>query len=390
MQYRSARALPAIGLRTPHQWFVGSWGSPPTRTDENPGGFVPPGGPWWKSRLESPGKRRTWWFRRRSPSGGAFVRMGKRRERDWGDGPLIRSQRAQDCVERRAAGEWRQPKRGRPRGRSRACSPLAMGVSRSSAAMPVGFPLPVTRGGGWGLRRPPACGGLCRPEVGVPLPVTCEGVGGLRRPPACGGLCRPEAGVPLPVTREGVGGLRRPPACGGLCRPEVGVPLPVTREGVGGLRRPPACGGLCRPGVGVPLPVTRGGGWGLRRPPACGGLCRPEVGVPLPVSREGVGGLRRPPACGGLCRPEVGVPLRTAPSGPLSFRGTCIFTAIGFYVARPPAAGGAGPHRENWPEVSVSGLRVLHGGQQYAPRCAGRCPPEVGVFVPPRHAADRP
>ena len=267
----------------------------------NPGGFVPPGGPLWKSRLESPGKRRTWWFRRRSPSGGAFVRMGKRRERDWGDGPLIRSQRAQECVERRAAGERRQPKRGRPRGRSRACSPLAMGVSRSSAAISGRRPVASSPGGG-------------------PLPRA------------------------MPVHSR-------------------------TR-----FRGPPGrCAGPHREN------------W-------------PEVGFPLPVTREGGWGLRRPPACGGLCRPEVGVPLRTAPSGPLSFRGTCIFTAIGFYVARPPAAGCAGPHRENWPEVGVPLPAARCGGSAvrgFAALGRGAGPhrenwPEVGVFVPPRHAADRP
>ena len=62
---------------------------------------------------------------------------------------------------------------------------------------------------------------------------------GLRRPPACGGLCRPEVGGPLPARhRFPVGYVRRPPSYGTWatrrslrsaqrCRPEVGGPLPA-------------------------------------------------------------------------------------------------------------------------------------------------------------------
>ena len=53
--------------------------------------------------------------------------------------------------------------------------------------------------------------------------------------------------------------------------------------------------------------------------------CRPEVGVPLPARHERYQGSRR----------EESHPERWGPS------------------RRPPAAGCAGPHRENWPEVGV-------------------------------------
>ena len=207
-------------------------------------------------------------------------------------------------------------------------------------AAPKGESLPLAA-----MRRPPACGGLCRaPPGGLPrgrrsLAVGAVGLGGggaegeslplvaMRRPPAYGGLCRPEVGVPLEDC------------------PEVGVPLrwAAVRLGGGGAERgitsvssdaPPArlrravpTGGRRSLAVGA---VRLGGGGAergitaaaaMRRPPACGGLCRPEVGVPLRWGPWGLVGaaprgeslplvaMRRPPACGGLCRaPPGGLP----------------------------------------------------------------------------------
>ena len=156
------------------------------------------------------------------------------------------------------------------------------------------FPLSrAVRVGGVCVVRPPAAGGADRRSAFQAVPALrggwryvvsavagCEGGWGLRRPPACGGLCRPEVGVPsrsrasgwLAVRGfavaccEGGWGLRHPPACGGLCRPEVGVPSRLR-----------ASGWLAVRGFAV---ACCEGGWGLRHPPACGGLCRPEVGVP--------------------------------------------------------------------------------------------------------------
>ena len=50
-------------------------------------------------------------------------------------------------------------------------------------------------------------------------------------------------------------GLRRPPACGGLCRPEVGVPLPARHGARGGIRRDASPGGSLR------APKVTGGRW---------------------------------------------------------------------------------------------------------------------------------
>ena len=345
-------------------------------------------------------------------------------------------------------------------------------------------------------RRPPAagCAGPHRenwPEVGVPVParhLRCRGSRregghpggrGPSRPPACGGLCRPPPGELARGRRSlacappallgftprggpsGRSGSVPPPACGGLCRPPPGelargrrslacappallgstptgeptgrsgsfpsarlrravpaptgrtgqrsafpvparhlrraVPAPTGRTGLRHLRcwgprhadrgpsRPPACGGLCRrelarsafPACAPPalLGSRREGGHPgdrdpSRRPPAagCAGPHRenwPEVGVPLPVrhlrcwgprregGHPGDRGPSRPPACGGLCRRRSAFPcLRaTCAAGVHADRGAN--REIGVLPVRPPAAGCAGPHRENWPEVGV-------------------------------------
>ena len=100
-----------------------------------------------------------------------------------------------------------------------------------------------------------------------------------------------------------------PPACGGLCRPEVGVPLPARRSAWwrGAERRttpalevvpcrPPTAGCADQRSAFPCLRVALHGGVeprgepplnsGSLLPPACGGLCRPEVGVPVPARRS--------------------------------------------------------------------------------------------------------
>ena len=143
--------------------------------------------------------------------------------------------------------------------------------------------------------------------------------------------------------------------------------------------------------------------WAPRRhsasTPSAAPAVPPEVGVPVPARhlrcrgsrREGGhpgdrGSSRRPPAagCAGPHRencPEVGVPwparhLRCWGSrregGHPGDRGPS---------RRPPAAGCAGPHRENWPEVGVP-LPVRHL-RCWGPRREGGHPGDRGPSRPP-------
>ena len=293
-------------------------------------------------------------------------------------------------------------------------------------------------GGRGPSRRPPAAGGAGPhrenwPEVGVPVParhLRCwgprrqgghPGGRGPSRPPACGGRCRPPPGE---LARGRRSRACAPPALLGST-PRGGHP-----GGRGPSRRPPAAGcagphrrsafpclrATCAAGVHADRRAIRGVGVLPVRPPTagCAGPHRenwPEVGVPLPGRHLRCWGPRRegghpggrgpshPPACGGLCRPEVGVPVPARHLrcwGPRREEG---HPGGGVLLIRPPTAGCAGPHRENWPEVGVPlparhprswGPRREGGhpggrGPSRPPTCGGLCRPEVGVPVPARY-----
>ena len=105
--------------------------------------------------------------------------------------------------------------------------------------------------------------------------------------------------------------MRRPLACGQLCRPEVGVPrrpVPSARMAVS-LPRRVIRGSSDSPPAGLRPAVPTGG----RRSLAAGVICTNGAVFALPRHAGGAA-MRRPLACGQLCRPEVGVPRRPVPS----------------------------------------------------------------------------
>ena len=129
-------------------------------------------------------------------------------------------------------------------------------------------------------------------------------------------------------------------------------------------------------GVGAERGVVQGLVCVVRPPSAgCAGPHRenwPEVGVPLRAVLFGPGGyglrgglswwvgftsfarLWRAVPTGGRRSLAGGVVL---PGGVWVERG--VVQGLGVCVVRPPLAGGAGPHRENWPEVGVPLRAVL-------------------------------
>ena len=148
----------------------------------------------------------------------------------------------------------------------------------------------------WRCAVPPACGGLCRPEVGVPS--------------------RPRASASLAM--RGSARLRRAVPTGG----RRSKPSPRFFF-LGDARfRPPAAG--CadrRSAVSKPSPRFFFLGDTRFRPPAAGCADRRSAFQAVPALllpwRYAV-----PPACGGLCRPEVGAPSRPRASSPLAMRGS--------------------------------------------------------------------
>ncbi len=145
------------------------------------------------------------------------------------------------------------------------------------------------------MRRPLACGQLCRPEVGVP-----------RRP---GSSARMALSLPCGVMR---GSSDAPPA--GL-RPAVPT----------GGRRSPAAGAICTNGAVFALRRHAGEQRCAARWPAAscadrrsafpGGRCHLREWRCLCLAAPcGGAAMRRPLACGQPCRPEVGVPWRPVPS----------------------------------------------------------------------------
>ena len=186
------------------------------------------------------------------------------------------------------------------------------------------------------MRRPLACGQLCRPEVGVPW-----------RP---GSSARMAMSLPCGVIR---GSSDSPPA--GL-RPAVPT----------GGRRSPAAGAIC----------TNGGVFTLRRHPgeqrcaarwpaaSCadrrsafpGGRCHlHEWRCLCLAASSGGAAMRRPLACGQLCRPEVGVPWRPVPSARMAVSLPC-----GVMRGEQRCAA-------RWPAASCADRRSAFPG--------GRCPP---------------
>ena len=168
--------------------------------------------------------------------------------------------------------------------------------------------------------------------------------------------------------------MRRPLACGQLCRPEVGVPwrpVPSPRMAVS-----LPCGVMRRssdaPPAGLRPAVPTGG----RRSP--GGRCHLHEWRCLCLAAScGGAAMRRPLACGQLCRPEVGVPRRLGPSARMALspprgaiRGSSDAPPAGLRPAVPtggrrsPAAGAI---------CANGGVFALrrHAGEQ---QCAARWP----------------
>ena len=161
--------------------------------------------------------------------------------------------------------------------------------------------------GGAAIRRPLACGQLCRAPPGE-LP-------GGRRSLAAGAIC----------TNGGVFALRRHP---GEQRFAARWPAASCAD-----RRSAFPGGWCHLHEWRCLcPAASCGGAAMRRPLACGQLCRAPPGE-LPRGR-------RSPAAGAICTNGgvFALPRHAAEQ-------RC--------AARWPAASCAGPHRENCPEVGV-------------------------------------
>ena len=232
------------------------------------------------------------------------------------------------------------------------------------------------------MRRPLACGQLCRPEVGVPrrpvpsartaVSLPCGAMPGEQRcaarSPAASCADRRSA---FPGGRghlhewrclclaasSGGAAIRRPLACGQLCRPEVGVPwrlVPSARMAMSlpcGVMR----GSSDAPPAGLRPAVPTGG----RRSPAAGAL-RTNGAVSTPRRHAGGAAMRRPLACGQLCRAPPGeLPRgrRSPAAGALRTNGAVStprrHAGEQRCAARWPAASCAGPHRENCPEVGV-------------------------------------
>ena len=139
------------------------------------------------------------------------------------------------------------------------------------------------------MRRPLACGQLCRPEVGVPWRLGSSARMALSLPCRVmrGSSDAPPAGLRPAVPTGG----RRSPAAGVICTNGAVFALPRhTGEQRCAARWPAACCADRRSA----FPGGRGhlhrwrclclaascGGAAMRRPLACGLLCRPEVGVP--------------------------------------------------------------------------------------------------------------
>ena len=241
------------------------------------------------------------------------------------------------------------------------------------------------------------------------------------RPPSRGAGMRPTAlrtvsaiptygsrrtmGFPPRRNHLGTGGpSRRPPTagCAGPHRenwPEVGVPLPARRSAWWHGRHAPVQrlrGAFCdsasapeyeksgRTVSALPIYGSRrtlgfpprrnhlGTGGPSRRPPTagCAGPHRenwPEVGVPLPARRSAWWHGRHAPVqrprgafCDSASAPEYEKSGRTVSALPIyGSRRTLGFPprrnhlGTGGPSRRPPTAGCAGPHRENWPEVGV-------------------------------------
>ena len=216
-------------------------------------------------------------------------------------------------------------------------------------------------------------------------------------------------GTATPLGVHAVRGARR-----AAVPPEVGVPVPArhlrccgprrqgSQPGDRGPSHPPACGGLCR---APPGELPRGRRSRACAPPALlGSTPRGEairgVGV-LPAAR-----LRRAvPAPTGRTGPRSAFPCLRATCAAAVHADREAIRGGGVLPVRPPAAGGAGPHRENWPEVGVPlparhlrcwGPRRERGhpggrGPSRRPPAAGCAGPhrenwpEVGVPLPARH-----
>ena len=167
------------------------------------------------------------------------------------------------------------------------------------------------------MRRPLACGQLCRPEVGVPWRLEPSARMAVSLP--CGVMRRssdaPPAGlrpaVPGPTGRT----AQRSAFPGGRCHLHERRCLCLAAPcGGAAMRRPLACGPLCR---APPGELPRG-----RRSPAAGAICT-NGGVFALRRHAGGAAMRRPLACGQLCRPEVGVPWRPVPSARMAVSLPC-------------------------------------------------------------------
>ena len=169
-------------------------------------------------RASSPGTRR-------APK----VKAAPRQSHAAANGAAIADLRAE------SRGQWSAGLRPASRGSAK---PAPMTVRRTDVS---GAPPAQS-----GLRRS-RCAQRCRPEVGVPVPVRrlCS----IRTAPLAplrGAVPTGRSAFPCLRVACAQSGLRRPPACGGLCRPEVGVPLPARHRARGGTRRD-ASPGVCAP-----------------------------------------------------------------------------------------------------------------------------------------------
>ena len=225
------------------------------------------------------------------------------------------------------------------------------------------------------MRRPLACGQLCRPEVGVPwrpVPSARMAVS-----PPCG-VMRGSSDAPPAGLRPAVPtGGRRSLAAGAICanggvfalRRHAGEQRCAARWPAASRadRRSAFPGGRCHLHEWRCLCLAAScGGAAMRRPLACGQLCRPEVGVPrrpVPSARMAVSlpcGVMR----GSSDAPPAGLRPAVPTGGRRSLAAGAICTNGGVFAlrrhageqrcaARWPAASCAGPHRENCPEVGV-------------------------------------